>query len=279
MSTTPSAQVPSRSCCAPEDPSGVEVRAHLRRLVRHIRDAGPGRASPSRRGHYARPRRWNGRPTIPITSSGCQARSRCRRKSTRRRMRCEPSALCRTSPSCAGYAETRHKAKSWSRAARVARIEASLGSTPLRLHQVEDGRQKSVPTPSIARGTAENLIGLHKTQLASDRSPVRDRQPGPPCCTLRLTGSCSLFATPSRNRAIPPTPSFSTLRLRLIRSPPASSKPRAVSVSLSPPAAGGRPPPRPARNPRPARTLNGGARSASAPGDPYNAFAKMVVRR
>jgi hypothetical protein len=28
-------------------PSGVEVRAHLRRLVRHIRDAGPTRVSPS----------------------------------------------------------------------------------------------------------------------------------------------------------------------------------------------------------------------------------------
>ena len=60
-----------------------------------------------------------------------------------------------------------------------------------------------------ARGQAENLIKLHKTQLASDRTSFvpRSQIRSASRCTRRLTGSCSPFATPSRNRAISPTPS------------------------------------------------------------------------
>jgi hypothetical protein len=76
-----------------------------------------------------------------------------------------------------GYAETRHKAKSWSRERRaVARIEATpLGlDTRFVVTNVECGAAEWIyDALYCARGQAENLIKLHKTQLASDRTSCR----------------------------------------------------------------------------------------------------------
>ncbi len=80
-------------------------------------------------------------------------------------------------PVVRGYAETRHKAKSWSRERRaVARIEATpLGlDTRFVVTNVEYGAAEWIYAALYcARGQAENLIKLHKTQLASDRTSCR----------------------------------------------------------------------------------------------------------
>ena len=77
-----------------------------------------------------------------------------------------------------GYAETRYGAKSWSRERRVAaRIEATRLGLDIRYrrHQLDGRHGASGSTTRLycARGQAENLIKLHKTQLASDRTSCR----------------------------------------------------------------------------------------------------------
>ena len=170
------------------------------------------------------PRRWNGaRPTTSITSSGCPVRSRWRIKSTRRRTRCAPSALCRTSPSCAATPNTRHKAKSWSRERlAVARIEATpLGlDTRFVVTNVEYGAAEWIYAALYcARGQAENLIKLHKTQLASDRTSCRSAIAN----QVRLALHTAAYWLMLTVRDAIPKPrdlanaEFSTLRLRLIK--------------------------------------------------------------
>jgi hypothetical protein len=71
------------------------------------------------------------------------------------------------------YIETRHKAKSWSRERRtVARIEATMLGLDIRVvvtNLVHGSPEWIYDSLYCARGQAENLIKLHKTQLASDR--------------------------------------------------------------------------------------------------------------
>jgi hypothetical protein len=76
-----------------------------------------------------------------------------------------------------GYAETHHKAKSWYRERRaIARIEATELGLDIRfvVTSLEIGSAEWVyDSLYCARGQAENLIKLHKTQLASDRTSCR----------------------------------------------------------------------------------------------------------
>ena len=80
-------------------------------------------------------------------------------------------------PVVRGYAETRHKAKSWSRERRaVARIEATPLGLDIRfvVTNVAHGAAEWIyDSLYCARGQMENLIKLHKTQLASDRTSCR----------------------------------------------------------------------------------------------------------
>jgi hypothetical protein len=76
------------------------------------------------------------------------------------------------------YAETRSAAKSWGTATRrvVARIEASTLGLDIRfvVTSLGDGSAERIyDTLYCARGQAENLIKLHKTQLKSDRTSCR----------------------------------------------------------------------------------------------------------
>jgi hypothetical protein len=75
------------------------------------------------------------------------------------------------------YAETRYGAKSWSCQRRVAaRIEASTLGMDIRyvVTSLTKGSAEHIyDTLYCARGQAENLIKLHKTQLASDRTSCR----------------------------------------------------------------------------------------------------------
>ena len=76
-----------------------------------------------------------------------------------------------------GYTETRHKAKSWDRERRtVARMEATMLGLDIRfvVTNLDIGSAEWIyDSLYCARGQAENLIKLHKTQLASDRTSCR----------------------------------------------------------------------------------------------------------
>ena len=122
-----------------------------------------------------------------------------------------------------GYAETRHKAKSWDKERRaVARIEATRLGLDIRFvvtNLAHGSREWLYDNLYCARGQAENLIKLHKSQLASDRTSCRS----PIANQVRLvlhTGAYWLMLTV--RDAIPTTrdlakAEFATLRLRLIK--------------------------------------------------------------
>jgi len=122
-----------------------------------------------------------------------------------------------------GFAEARHKAGSWKKERRVvARIEA----TPLGLDIRYVVTSLEAPRPEdvyarlyCARGQAENLIKLHKSQLKSDRTSCRS----PLANQMRLilhTAAYWLMLTV--RDAVPEThvlarAEFATLRLRLLK--------------------------------------------------------------
>ena len=164
---------------AGKTPGGVEVRAHLRRLVRRIRTRWPTTRITFRGdGHYARPEAmtWcenNGidyifglSGTKPLAKKVDEAADIVR---TARAI--EDKDVVR------GYAETRHEAGSWDRKRRaVARIEATRLGLDIRfvVTSLDIGSAEWIyDSLYCARGQAENLIKLHKTQLASDRTSCR----------------------------------------------------------------------------------------------------------
>jgi hypothetical protein len=75
------------------------------------------------------------------------------------------------------YAETRYGAKSWGKERRVvARIEASSQGLDIRFVVTSFARGSAewvYDSLYCARGQAENLVKLHKAQLASDRTSCR----------------------------------------------------------------------------------------------------------
>ena len=159
-------------------PSGTEARAHIRRLIRRIRRHWPDvRILLRGDGHYARPELMAyceaagvdflfGMPMNPVL-----------RRDPVIAAAADACAVVRAEgdlPVHRTHDETTYAAKSWARKRRViARIEATelgmdiravvtslTGSTPERLYEFD----------YCARGHAENLIKLHKTQLKSDRT-------------------------------------------------------------------------------------------------------------
>jgi hypothetical protein len=121
------------------------------------------------------------------------------------------------------YAETRYGAKAWKCERRVAaRIEATCNGLDIRYAVTNIARGSAewlYDTLYCERGQAENLIKLHKSQLASDRTSCRS----PLANQVRLllhTAAYWLMLT--LRDAIPkPQPlanaEFTTLRLRLIK--------------------------------------------------------------
>ena len=160
-------------------PSGIEVRAHLRRLVRRIRTGWPTtRLTIRGDSHYARPEvmafcEQNGvsyifglAGTTPLTA---KVQDLAEAVSTQRAV--EDREVVR------GFAETKHRAKSWSCERRVvARIEATRLGLDIRFVVTTlTGTSPRILYESLycARGQAENWIKLHKAQLASDRTSCR----------------------------------------------------------------------------------------------------------
>ena len=143
-----------------------------------------------------------------------------------------------------GYAETRHKAKSWTRERRaIARIEATPLGLDIRFVVINLGfgtAQWLYDSLYCARGQAENLIKLHKTQLASDRTSCRSALAN----QMRLVLHTAAYWLMLTVRDAIPRPrdlaraEFTTLRLRLLKIAARvieTSKPPAVSASPSRP--------------------------------------------
>ncbi|WP_456658706.1 transposase [Bradyrhizobium sp. JR3.5] len=139
-----------------------------------------------------------------------------------------------------GYTETRHAAGSWHRERRVvARIEATQQGLDVRyvVTSLDIGSAEWIyDSLYCARGQAENLIKLHKTQLASDRTSCRSALANQVRLVFHTAAYWLILAV---RDAIPKprdlaTAEFNTIRLRLLsRSQPASSRPPPASVSPS----------------------------------------------
>jgi len=160
-------------------PTGDEIRSHLRRLVRRIRQHWPDtRLTIRGDSHYGRPEvmAWceaHGLDYI-FGLSGNAVLDRL----------VEPFAddvrVCRAEAQAAAvrrYSESRYGAKSWKCERRVvARIEATTKGLDIRyvVTNLPKGTAEWLyDKVYCARGQAENLIKLHKTELASDRTSCR----------------------------------------------------------------------------------------------------------
>ncbi len=210
-------------------PSGPEVRAHLRRLVRRIRTHWPNtRLTIRGDGHYGRPEvmAWCeaqavdyifGLPGNAVLSRLLEPAAddvRTRRAETRGQG---------GAPVLRRYAEIRYGAKSWGCERRVAaRIEASSMGLDIRC-VVTNLRAGSAEwlydTLYCARGQAENLIKLHKGQLASDRTSCRSALANQVRLVLHTAAYWLMLTV---RDAIPrpqplATAEFTTLRLRLLK--------------------------------------------------------------
>ena len=206
-------------------PSGIEVRAHLRRLVRHIRRRWPDTRITFRGdSHYACPEAMafceqNGvdyifglAGTKPLARKVDQVSDAVR---TERAV--DNKAVVRR------YTETRHAAGSWHRERRVvARIEATEQGLDIRyvVTTLRIGSAEWIyDSLYCARGQAENLIKLHKTQLASDRTSCRSALAN----QVRLVfHTAAYWLVLTVRDAIPKprdlaTAEFKTIRLRLLK--------------------------------------------------------------
>ena len=206
-------------------PSGKEIRGHLRRLVRRIRCHWPTtRLTIRGDSHYCRHEvmDWCDQQGIDylfglagnavLTRAVDEAADDIR---TRRALT--------DNPCLRGYAETRYRAKSWKSERRAcARIEATTLGLDIRFvvtSLAKGSAERIYDTLYCERGQAENLIKMHKTQLASDRTSCRN----PRANQMRLilhTAAYWLILT--IRDAIPKTHAlakaeFATIRLRLLK--------------------------------------------------------------
>jgi len=164
-------------------PSGGEIAGHIRRLHRRIEKHWPDtRITLRGDGHYGRPEimAWCEANTVDYVFG----------LPGNRTLHADPvivaaaaDAVCvdratRALPVLRRYAETRYAAKSWGATDRrvVARIEATTLGLDIRfvVTSLKRGSAEHIyDTLYCARGQAENLIKLHKTQLKSDRTSCR----------------------------------------------------------------------------------------------------------
>jgi len=160
-------------------PTGKEVRGHLRRVVRRIRAHWPTtRITIRGDGHYGRREvmDWcedNGLDYVFGLSGNKLLAVAVEEKADdiRTRRALEQMLVLR------GYAQTNYAAKSWRAERRVcARIEATELGLDIRyvVTNIASGSPEHIyDTLYCARGQMENLIKLHKSQLASDRTSCR----------------------------------------------------------------------------------------------------------
>lgn len=208
-------------------PSGKEAAGHIRRLVRHLRRHWPDSHITIRGdGHYGRPE----------VMAFCEAADvdYVFGLPTNAALRADP-VIVTAADACAvrraegqhpvlrSYAETCYGAKSWTCQRRVvARIEASTLGMDIRyvVTSLSEGSAEHIyDTLYCARGQAENLIKLHKTQLASDRTSCRSANANQMRLILHTAAYWLLWRV---QQAMPKTAAlaraeFTTLRLRLLK--------------------------------------------------------------
>lgn len=206
-------------------PTGKEIRGHLRRLVRRIRARWPTtRILVRGDGHYGRAQvmAWCedngidyifGLPGNTVLQRLVDATA----DDIRTRRALDHRLVLR------GYAETRYKAKPWKLERRVcARIEATALGLDVRfvVTNLDSGSAEHLyDVIYCARGQAENLIKMHKSQLASDRTSCRS----PIANQVRLVlHTAAYWLMLTLREAVPPThhlgkAEFATLRLRLLK--------------------------------------------------------------
>jgi len=206
-------------------PSGREVRGQVRRLVRRIRMHWPATKITIRGdSHYGRHEAmtWceaNGVDYIFGLGGNDVLDRKVEAAADDVRVRWAEGEA----PAVRRYAETRYGAVSWKCERRVAaRIEASSNGLDIR-YVVTNIRRGSAEwlydTLYCERGQAENLIKLHKTQLASDRTSCRS----PLANQVRLVLHTAAYWLLLTLRDAIPKPQalaraeFKTVRLRLIK--------------------------------------------------------------
>ncbi len=206
-------------------PSGQEIRGHLRRLLRAIREHWPHTRITFRGdSHYGRPEVMDFCDEQGIDFVFGLAGNDVLRRLV------EPIAddvrVRRAEANAAAircYTETRYGAKSWHLDRRVAaRIEATTQGLDIRYvvtsftHGSAEWLYDSL---YCARGQAENLIKLHKRQLASDRTSCRSALANQVRLVLHTAAYWLMLTV---RDAIPkPQPlavaEFATLRARLLK--------------------------------------------------------------
>ncbi|MEM9439849.1 MAG: IS1380 family transposase [Pseudomonadota bacterium] len=206
-------------------PSGVEIRGHLRRLVRRIRRHWPTTRLTFRGdSHYACPEvmQWCDVNDISYVF-GLAGTKPLANKVEDEADAIRTERAVRGKDVVRGFAETKHRAGSWTRSRRVvARIEATTLGLDRRfvVTNIKTGTAEWLyDSLYCARGQAENLIKLHKTQLASDRTSCRS----PLANQVRLVLHTAAYWLMLTIRDSIPTiqdlakAEFTTLRLRLLK--------------------------------------------------------------
>ncbi|WP_036285733.1 IS1380 family transposase [Methylocystis sp. ATCC 49242] len=206
-------------------PTGKEVRGHLRRIVHRIRAHWPTtRITIRGDGHYGRHEvmDWcedNGLDYVFGLSGNRLLAAAVEEKADdiRTRRALEQLVVLRD------YAQTHYAAKSWRAERRVcARIEATEMGLDVRyvVTNITTGSAEHIyDTLYCARGQMENLIKLHKSQLASDGASCRE----PLANQMRLfLHTAAYWLMPELRDAIPkPHPlavaEFATLREKLLK--------------------------------------------------------------
>jgi len=206
-------------------PSGKEIRGHLRRLIRRIRQHWPNtRITIRGDSHYGRPEvmDWCDAHDVSfiLGLSGnvvLAAQVETIADAVRTKRAVDDLDAVRD------WTETRYAAKSWSTPRRVAaRIEATRQGLDIRYVVTNIGGGTAwwlYECLYCARGQAENLIKLHKTQLASDRTSCRS----PLANQMRLILHTAAYWLVLGIRSAIPTlnplakAEFATIRLRLFK--------------------------------------------------------------
>jgi hypothetical protein len=206
-------------------PSGKEIRGHLRRLVRRIRCRWPTTRILIRGdSHYGRAEvmEWCEKNGVDYLFglAGNKVLTRLVDESAddvRTRRALEQKPVLR------GYVETRYKAKSWKVERRAcARIEATTLGLDIRFVVTNLGKGSAEHIYDViycARGQAENLIKMHKSQLASDRTSCRSAVANQVRLVLHTAAYWLMLtlreAVPKAHRLA--RAEFATLRLRLLK--------------------------------------------------------------
>jgi hypothetical protein len=160
-------------------PTGKEIRGHLRRLVRRIRARWPAtRILVRGDSHYGRAEvmAWCEDNAIDYVF-GLAGNKVLKRLVDEAADDIRTRRALEQKPVLRGYVETRYEAKSWKAERRVAaRIEATTLGLDIRFvvtNLAKGSAEHIYDVVYCARGQAENLIKMHKSQLASDRTSCR----------------------------------------------------------------------------------------------------------